>query len=262
MTAETILATTIGVRAAPGPMTAGAGQSFTLRDQDPNSKLLLLDFIVDVSVASTFSVRSPRMHDNVRGIQFEIGVLAQPEIKIKGLTQPLFPQDNLQFVAGIGGGAATYDNVALTVFYENLIGATGDLRTWDSIKDRVKNLMVASCAPVVPATSDWSPGVSINSTIDLFKANTDYAILGATSGSGGGMFAVSGPCTGNVLYGHPVNWAERDWDSQWFKSNSIMTGLPLIPVMKSADKAGTFVYLADPNATVASVDIIIAELVS
>jgi hypothetical protein len=260
MTIETILGTTTGVRAAPTAMVAGAGQSFTLRDQASGSKCRLLDIFAQFAVISTVSIRSPRMHDNVRGIFFPTIASAGGECLLNGIAQPLMPQDNIQVVAGIGGGAATFDNVAFSVFYENLVGAEGDLREFDAIKDLIKNIMVCNVLPTIPATSDWSPGVAINSTIDLFKANTNYAILGFSSSTSFGMAAVSGPCTGNVLYGHLVDNAGPLDLSHYFAKQSRDLGLATIPIMKSADKNGTFIYLADSVVAATDCNVILAEL--
>jgi hypothetical protein len=260
MTIETILGTTTGVRAAAAPMTAGAGQSFILRDQSPGSKCRLLDVFSQFAVASTVSIRSPRMHDNVRGIFFPTSAAAQGQYLLNGIAQPMMPQDNIQVVAGIGGGVATFDNVAFSIFYENLIGAEGDLREFDSIKDLIKNIMVCNVLPTIPATGDWSPGIAINSTIDLFKANTNYAILGFSSSTSFGMAAVSGPCTGNVLCGHLLD-VDCNLDiTHYFAKQSRDLGLATIPIMKSADKNGTFIYLADASVAATDCDVILAEL--
>jgi hypothetical protein len=260
MTIETILATTTGVRAAAVAMVPGAGQSFTLRDQPTGSKCGLVDVVAQFVVPSDFSIHSARMHDNVRSIFFPVDLLHDTKLMLSGIFQPLFPQDNLQVVAGVGGGAATFDNIAFSIFYENLVGAEGDLRTWDSIRGNIKNIMVVHSSPVIPATGDWSPGVAINATIDLFKANTNYAILGFQSSTSSGIAAVSGPCTGNVLYGNLINLENHFCNNHYFVDQSIALGLPCIPVMKSADKNGTFIYLADASVAAVDCDIVLAEL--
>ena len=68
MTAETILAIGAGVRAAPAPLAPGTGDSFTLRSQDVNKGLYLVDINISFAVASNVLIRSARMHDNVNGI--------------------------------------------------------------------------------------------------------------------------------------------------------------------------------------------------
>jgi hypothetical protein len=200
------------------------------------------------------------MHDNVQGIDFIAPAFASPFNRNFGMFQPMMPQDNVQVIAGIGGGAATFDNVTFSIYYENLVGMSGDFRTWDSVKADIKNLFTVHIAPIMPASGDWSPGLAINSGIDLFKANSFYAILGIVSGTGTGVAGISGPCTGNVIFGCPVSFTHPNMDSTYFVSLSILTGLATVPVMKSADKAGTFCFQCDASLNLTGIDIILAEL--
>ena len=260
MTAETILAIGIGVRAAPAPFVPGTGQSFTLRSQDPNSGLYLVDIGTNFSVVSDFRIHSPRMHDNVLGIHIHVPNTGYMATYGQFSKQSLVQQDNIQIIGGIGGGAATFDNVFMTVFYENLIGASGDLRHASDVLPNIKNLLTVNVAPVPSALGDWSAPVAINALDDLFKANTNYAILGPVGCDTNVMIGVQGPCTGNVIYGMPFIGDAYALSSSYNIRTSQALNLPLIPVFTSNDKGATFVYVADPAAAFTLGGLLLAEL--
>ena len=260
MTCETILGYDMGVRAAALAMTPGTGDSFTLRAQDANAGMYLISMHASMSVASGVYIRSPRMHDNVTDLQFLIPAYTGFQPCFMGLRQPLVPQDNLSVVRLAGGAAAVPDLLAFTIYYENLVGAAGNLFTWDSIKDSIKNLTTVTVTAGAPATGQWTSSGAINVTQDLLKANTNYAILAAHSIPGACIVAVSGPCTGNVRLGIPTRNLGYDLGSRYLVDLSRISGLATIPVMKSADKGATLVYLADPTLSVTSATLLLAEL--
>lgn len=260
MTAESILCIGAGVRAAAAPLVPGTGDSFTLRSQDLNKQLKLVDIINNFTVASTVLIRSARMHDNVVNIEIPCPAAAGPQSDLRYLSQNCIPQDNFTVIAGIGGGAATFDNVLYTFFYEDLVGATGNFYTWESIKGNIKNILTVPVALTPSAVGDWSTGAAINSTNDLLKANTNYAILGGYSDALTAVLAVSGPCTGNLKIAFPTRDAEHHLGSCYMADMSVRTGLPFIPVMKSADKGGTFCFTADPAAAITVGYYLLAEL--
>jgi len=260
MTIETIITIGAGVRAADTPFVAGAGQSLTLRSQDPSSKLCLVNVFSQFTVPSDFIIRSPRMHDNVECISFPstgVGIL---NCNIDGLVQPLYSQDNIAVIGGVGGGVATFDNVYISVYYENLAGISGDLRTWDSIRSLIKNIMTVDVTPLPSVTGDWGAGIAINNLIDLFKSNTNYAILGTGYGGASGVFGISGPCTGGVILGIPLIANESSLCPDYLVDLSIKTGLQTIPVMKAADKDGTFCFLGDATSSGGPSTLVLAEL--
>jgi hypothetical protein len=260
MTAETILAIGAGVRAAPAPLLPGTGDSFTLRSQDTNKKLFLFDILINFAVSSNVIIKSARMHDNVNGINIP-ALAASPVLpNLRYVLQPMIQQDNLSVIGGIGGGAATFDNALISFFYEDLIGAPGNLQTQDYVISRLKNILTVPIGVTPSAIGDWSAGAALNSTVDLLKANTNYAVLGAWCDASSGAIAISGPCTGNVKFAAPTQGGVPYDGSSYFIDISHKTGLPLIPVLNSADKGGTFVYVTDVAATMTLAYLALAEL--
>jgi len=260
MTIETILGIGVGVRAAAAPLTAGFGQSFTLRSQDPSSKLYLVDLMTNFAVTSDVSIRSPRMHDNVLGIDINSLNINEVASYLKGVKQEMVQQDNLQVVGGVGGGAATFDNVFISLWYENLVGMSGDLRNWADIKLNIKNLLSVRFVLAASAVGNWGAAAAINATDDLFKANTKYAILGVISSDVQSVVGLSGPCTGNVILGIPAVRPLLGVISAYLVDLSIKSELACIPVMESSDKAGTFLTLADQTGAGCTGALLLAEL--
>ena len=260
MTIETILAIGAGVRAAPGNLLPGSGDSFTLRAPVSGSDIYLVDVLLDIANASNFELRSPRMHDNVSGLRFDIFTPTVCFSALRGIKQPMFGQDNLQFIGGIGGGAATYDLMAASIYYESLIGSPGNFYHWDNIMNSIKNLLTIKIVPVGSFTGDWDAGVALNSTNDLLKANTNYAILGALCVGTAGIVGFQGQFTGNVRLGVPIYSSSVSFNSSYLVDLSRNSGLATIPVFSSADKAGVFVYTASQSGITNSIDILCAEL--
>jgi hypothetical protein len=260
MTAETILAIGAGVRAAPSALLPGTGDSFTLRSQDANKKLYLVDFIPSFAVASNVLIKSARMHDNVNGINLFAGAGSPTLPNLRYMLQPMIQQDNFQIIGGIGGGAATFDNALATFWYEDLIGAPGNLQSYDYVNSRVKNLLTVPVGVAGSVLGDWSAGAALNSTVDLLKANTNYAVLGAMGNADFGSIAISGPCTGNVKLAAPYMAGVPYDGNSYFVDVAHKTGLPFIPVLNSADKGGTFIFVSDISAAITVAYILLAEL--
>jgi hypothetical protein len=260
MTRETILAIGAGVRAAPTALVAGTGQSFILRAQDASAGCFLTDVSSNFGGASDYQIKSPRMHDNVLGIHVLVQNSTTLNIDLFGTKQKMIQQDNIQVVGGIGGGAATFDNVCFSIWYENIVGAPGNLITWDQCKSRIKNLLTVQCSPAPSAVGNWSVPVVINAINDLFKANTNYAILGVIGADAACTIGVQGPCTGNVILGMNDPMITNVTSSHSLAELSMLTELPQIPVMDSADKGGTFIYVADETSAFTSCNLVLAEL--
>lgn len=247
---------TLGTFGASAGMT---GQSGTIRNTALGSKINLEGFWQEAAAASIFRVRSPRLHDNVQGIRYQIP-LAAPYNMIGYKPQtPLVPQDLLVVESSTAVAAVTCQ--FLQISYASLPGSDGNFASWGQIEPRIVDIMTQEVTPGNPtAAGQWSAGVALNSSFDLMKANTWYALLGYSSTVQAGAFAVQGPDTGGLKVGgsgvlNPLETRE------WFLWMDEFGEEPGIPVINSANKAGTFVYLADlAAANAAVVDLLFAEL--
>lgn len=239
--------------------TGYTGQSPTVRNTALGSKVALEGFWGQNATASIQRVRSPRLHDNVQGIRYQVPVGVSPNLLGLRPFTPLVPQDTL--VVEIQGGAAEADAAYLNISYGSLPGSDGNYATYDQIRPRIVDIMTQEVTPGNPtAANQWSAGVAINTTFDLMKANTWYALLGYTVSAAVGGIAIQGPDTGGLKVGGPglLNALET---REWFLWMDEFSEEPGIPVINSANKGGTFVYAGDRTGAYAGVvDLLFAEL--
>lgn len=237
--------------AAVAPSTGAAFPTttgFSLTIRQAMKRVLLAAISGKRQTGGFYRLSSPLLHDTSTGIQLAVngGVGAQ----VTPILQELFPQDTL---TSFGIGSATAGDVeanALHVFYEDLPGVAARLASWDQIKGRIQEIHSVPVTVVPGTTGFFGTGVAINSTADQFKANRDYALLGMSLGSAAVATVVvgrvQGPDTGNLPCGLPVAGYSGGLGNV---DLSILTGLPMIPVINAANKGLTTVAVAgDENA--------------
>jgi hypothetical protein len=98
------------------------------------------------------------------------------------------------------------------------------------------------------------------STNDTLKANTDYALLGASSTLPATLISVVGPDTANYRVGCPLHW-DIGKSSSYFVDQTVKYGRPGIPVINANNKGNTLVTACDAATNVATAAILFfAEL--
>jgi hypothetical protein len=80
------------------------------------------------------------------------------------------------------------------------------------------------------------------------KANTDYALVGGLTDTRGTTIRISGVDFGNLGVGFPAEPSIADLTCAWFEMLSLNWGMPLIPVLNSANMGGTTVDLQTNQA--------------
>jgi hypothetical protein len=239
--------------------TGFTGQSGTVRNTQMGSKINLEAIWQDSVQAGGFRVRSPRLHDNVRGIEYNVP--ASTQLNALGLRPetPLVPQDLL--IVEASGAAADATGIYLNISYASLPGSDGNYASWAQIQPRIVDVMTQEyVASAVATANNWSAGAALNTTSDLMKANTWYAWLGYTTSVGFGALAIQGPDTGGLKVGGPA-MAQPIETREFFCWQDQYGDEPGIPIINSANKAGTFIFLGAAGATVtANVDLLFAEL--
>ena len=90
-------------------------------------------------------------------------------------------------------------------------------------------------------------------TIDNFKANTDYALLGIMVDTRVGVVRIQGVDVGNLGIGVPGEPTQRHVYANFFERLSNATGKPCIPVFNSANKAGILVDATGNQAAITTV---------
>lgn len=254
--------TVAGADSAPGATTPYTGDTLSIRNFDSPAKAWLADMWAVGATAGIARVRSPRLHDNVQGIRFRYAAgLAARGMFTEYDRQMLYAQDAL--IAEAQVGAAETDGLSLLVYYEDLPGVDARLATIEEITPRIVNLVndeVQLASGVAVGSREAS--VAFNSGFDLMIANTDYAILGYEVDVTGQSIGFRGPDTGNLRVGGPQT-TERMETRDWFVRQNKRLGVPTIPIINSANKAGTFVDGCQIVTSVTTnVTLVMAELSS
>ena len=260
-----------GVRALKQNLTGGAFEALSAASGDglqvpafeEGSRAWLLEsWGANSAHAGDFSVRSPSMHDNVRGIRTAYQI--QPSAgKVQRflpgiIRQQLYKTDTL--IVEVNATAA--DNVGYNMLWylENLEGGDQQLRSWAEIDAVSVDMVGIFVNPTAGATGDYGATRFINADDDRLIADTKYALLGAVSQVPAETLAIVGPETSGRRITMPLMWAEQG-SGQWFVELSNRYSLPLIPVFNSNNRGQISVACADSaGATVPHVTLLFMEL--
>lgn len=237
---------------------AVTGDTLTVRNFADTAQANLINLIRRGATSGAARVRSPLLHDNVRGIAFTTGQTPSVFALPRELSQRLYAQDGL--IVELTGGAAETDLALLVIYYTDLLGVAARLHMRGDVEGNIDNIKPVTVAVTNSATiGNWTDTV-ITTTEDLLHANTDYAVLGYITDTAMGAVAVKGQDTGNLRVGGPGSTNVED-TADYFVIQGIFHNIPFIPVINSANKGGTFVSTLDSAAsTTANVTLILAEL--
>lgn len=255
---DTIVTRATNPGAAFTATTAVPGDSLVVRNFADSAQANLVNLIRRGATSGAFRVRSPLLHDNVRGIAFTTGQTPSIFALPRELSQRLYAQDTL--IAEITGGAAETDLGCLLIYYTDLIGVAARLHMRGDIEGNYDNIKPVTVAVTNSATiGNWTDTV-VTATEDLLHANTDYAVLGFITDTALAVVAVKGQDTGNLRVGGPGSTQVED-TADYFVVQGIFHNIPFIPVFNSANKGSFFVSTADSAASsTANVTLILAEL--
>lgn len=259
MAIDTVLVSAVNPGAGP---TAGivtpSGDSLSVRNFAPGSNAYLQNIMRMGTAAGFVQVRSPLLHDSTQGIR--ITPAESPSVfSLPGAAQQnLQPQDTL--IVELSGGAAETDIAALTIYYENIGGASARLHSWGDIAGNIDNIKPLRVAVTSSATIGAWTDTALTTTENLLHANTDYAVLGYMANIAFGMVGIKGIDTANLRICGPGSTQEFP-TTNYFKYMGEQSGLPYIPVFNSANAGATSASVAASTASVAGVvELILAEL--
>jgi len=238
-------------------LTVNTGNTFTVRNAAKDSKIYLIQAWALTQVVSRLRLRSPLMHDNVRGLSWRVDDLRPDAVIPCGAKARMYPQDAFNLQISGASVAGDVDIGAILLWYEDLPGVRARLETWEAIKDRVLSLVTVEQTLATTATGDYGGEEAINAENDLLHANTDYALLGYTTSERCGVIRWRGVDTGNLGVGGPGDNTKHELTSRWFKTLAEKTGLPCIPIFNSANKAG---ILVDACQDESGTDVIVASI--
>jgi hypothetical protein len=176
-------------------------------------------------------------HDFVRNFRYR-NLALQPDNKVPfGFPLHFKPQDALTITQAGSATAGDVETVHMLNWYEDLPGVEANLINAAELRARGIQLLTVEDTTTAAAASTYAGPRNINQAADLFKADTEYAILGAVVGANCGALAIQGVDLGNLHVGLPGLSQDANWTKDWFLMLSEYHDVPAIPVISSANRA-------------------------
>lgn len=255
---DTIVFSATNPGAAGAAAAANAGDTLGCRNFSPGSSAYI-DFLVRQGATAGFvEVKSPRMHDAVRGLHVISSETPSTRLFPPMASDPAYPGDT--YTVTISGGAAEVDAGAFGIIYQDLPGVQARLYTWAQLTGSIEHIKPMEVDVAAQATSaGWSDTV-ITTTENLLEANRFYAVLGYTTDTAALVVGVKGAETGNLRIcgpGPTLGFQTTDY----FVRMSNDRQLPYIPVFNANNRAAYFVSTAlVSTAATPKVELILALL--
>jgi len=234
-------------------LAAASPQSLAIRASNGQAPVVLDNVWASTASLAQLSIRSPRLHDNTKGILLDSPGTGPIMLADEYFDQTVYSQDTLTvgLTFPVSPGAGINEQVAFNVVYNDLPGVAANLRTWQEVQPNIIEYVGVLTTPSsAAATGIWGAGVAFNSGFDLLKANQLYAVIGYITPSACTAVALQGPDIGNLLLGGPGLTSAID-TRQWFVRQAIMGNQAYIPVINSANKASTNAFVASTTAATA-----------
>lgn len=254
---DTIAAYNATAGSTLGAGTMASGDSATVKSFPAVATCNVLNAMYDdVTSALAWRVRSARMHDNVRGLEFTPQAAAPGQLLPWTVHQPLYTGDVLTFelstaaTTGIALGA-------LSLFYSQLPGSDARLANLAQIAGNVVNIkpLFVAVGSGANTANTWYDLV-LTTTESILKQSTDYAVLGYVSPLALAAVGLKGPDTGNLRITGPGS-TDSHVTTEYFAHMSDETGLPTIPVINSNNIGATFLSLISSAATGSATTIVL-----
>lgn len=243
--AEVITGKTVN-QASLTAVTNATGDSTAVRSYRPGSLAFLLQAWALNGTAGQHRIRSPRMHDNVNNLLYNVKASNGTPLYAEGTRQPLFAQDTL--TVELSGGGAETDTESYLVFYQDVPGIDARLVMWNDISGRIQNYMTMTVAVTSGTTlGDYVGSSALSGATGNMEANVDYALLGYETSVAVTTVGIRGQDTGNARIGGPGSSIQIETRA-WFKRVSDQYGLPFIPVINAANVGGTLVDVVQNSA--------------
>lgn len=254
-----------GIATAPSTtitaLTMSTGLTATVRNCGDETEVKMLEAWADVQGVGTLQIRSPKMHDNVRGISLATSIAEVDPLFCEGFAQRLYSQDSLTL--GLSGSATAGDieTGAFLVYYPTLPGIEARFISPDELRSRGKSIMGQMNTLAAGTAGNFSGSEAINTEFDNWKANVDYALVGYMVDVDCAAVRWIGSDVGNLGVGGPGNAKHKELTSSWFRRLSLAHGLPLIPVFNAANKSSILIDCAqDENGADVTVTSLFVEL--
>lgn len=233
-------------------LAAGSGDSLTLRFLDASADIKLLEWWGgDNATKCEFSIRSPLLHDNTRGIR--VSQAFNPTLNVADGNPQLYmsPYDSQKYRPSdtliVEANGTASDDVTNTqlIWYDGPAVPDSRFVTYNEALARAVNKVGIRVDVSAHATlSTYGTAVALNATDDRLKANTWYALIGILTDLPVTTFTIKGPETGNLRVPIPGHWNEQI-TSGWFLELSRRFSQRMVPCFNANNKSNIFLEVAD-----------------
>lgn len=233
-------------------MAAVAGDGLQIRNGARGSLILgVAMWTKSQSLAGFTQLTWPSGHDLVRGFRYR-NVPQQVDNKVpRGVPLRFRAQDPLTVLEAGSNTAGDVELAHLMVFYEDLPGVCAHTANSAMLRRRGVSLLTVEDTITPTAASTYSGARAINAASDLLKADTEYAVLGATIGIVCGAITMRGVDTGNLRCPVPGNAVNAINQPDWFVGLSDQFDLPMVPIINSSNRAGILTEVVQDENLVA-----------
>lgn len=250
---------------APGAAGAAAaavtGDSLTMRNAIPGSSAKLIQLWAKQQVAGFTGILATSWNDTSRGIQAMNSINNPVPLLGYPSNQPVQAQELIS--ATIAGSAVAGDQEfgTMLLWYENVPGLSGRYIDSAQLETLAIRAVTVRLSITAVATGTYSGAVALNSSTDLLRPNTDYALIGADCNVTCAAIGIRAPDWSNVRVGIPGNGTKMELTGSWFQALSDRLKMPFIPVFNNGNKAAILIdVLQDENATAVPLSLNVVEL--
>lgn len=186
-------------------------------------------------------IKSPAMHDNVRGIHLIAGQTPSVFPMPREIGQPMVSGDTL--TVSLSGDTGAVDGGTLTIWYGDLAGIAARLHSWADISGYIEHIKPLEVDVTGSGTAmAWADTV-ITTTEDLLNADRSYAVLGYSTDTAACAVGLKGQETGNLHYAGPGTLLTED-TNDYFAGLAENYLIPAIPIISANNKGSIFASLA------------------
>jgi len=233
-------------------LTIASGDSLTLRFLDASADIELLEWWGGNNATKCeFSIRSPLLHDNTRGIR--VGQQFNPTLNVADGNPQMYmaPYDRQKYrpsdtlIVEANGTASDDVTNSQLVLYDGPAVPDSRFITYDeALARQVNKVGIRVDVSAHATTSTYGTAVALNATDDRLKANTWYALAGGLVDLPVTTVTIKGPETGNLRVPLPGHWNEQI-GAGWFLELSRRFNKRLVPCFNANNKSNIFLEVAD-----------------
>lgn len=242
-------AATTGIGLTNGT-TTNSGDPLGIRYFEPGSSASLVNVIMQGTTPPRRArITSPRLHDNVTGISWQIAENPTEFMYPPQYAQPLYQNDVITVQADAAASSDTV--VILQVYYSNLQGISANLQTWAQIRPKIINIKPVEVDTTSSSTIGTWADTLLTTTENQLKAEYNYALLGFTASANLAAVGIKGVDTGNLRIVCPAASPTLRL-TDYFVYISEQYGIPAIPVINANNRFATYISTCANTASVAS----------